>query len=65
MIISGFSVIVGNTRKSIRVWQDRVRDPSLTAPLAFEFCAVFLPAPLAKGLPIARAVADTLVLAVW
>jgi hypothetical protein len=37
----------------------------LTALLVLELCAIFLAAPLAaKGLPIARAVADTLVLAV-
>ena len=59
------SLIVDNTRKSIRAWQDRVRDPSLTVLLVLELCAVFLAAPLAaKGLPIARTVADTLVLAV-
>src|SRR5215813_8127360 len=58
------SVIVDNTRESIRAWQDRVRDPSLTALLVLELCAIFLAVPLAaKGLPIARAVTDTLVLA--
>src|SRR5437016_10565922 len=58
------SVIVDSTRKSIHAWQDRVRNPSLTALLVLELCAIFLAAPLAaKGLPIARAVADTLVLA--
>jgi len=59
------SVIVDNTRRSIHAWQDGVRNPSLTALLVLELCAIFLAAPLAaKGLPIARAVADTLVLAV-
>jgi hypothetical protein len=59
------SLIVDNTRRSIRVWQDRIRDPSPTALLVLELCAVFLAAPLAaSGLPIARAVADTLVLTV-
>jgi len=59
------SVVVDNTRNSIQVWQDRVRDSSLTALLVLEICAIFLAAPLAaKGLPIARAVADGLVLAV-
>jgi hypothetical protein len=58
-------VVVDNTRKSIHAWQDRFRDPSLTVLLVLELCAVFLAAPLAaKGLPIARAIADTLVLAV-
>jgi len=46
-------------------WQDRVRDPSLTALLILELCTVFLAAPLAaEGMPLARAVADTLLLAV-
>jgi hypothetical protein len=57
--------VVDNARTRIRAWQDRIRDPSLTVLLVLELCAVFLAAPLAaKGLPIARAVADTLVLAV-
>src|SRR5258707_5328864 len=59
------SVVVDNPRKSIHAWQDRFRDPSLTALLVLELCTIFFAAPLAaKGLPIARAVADTLVLAV-
>jgi hypothetical protein len=46
------SVIVDNTRRSIHAREDRVRDPSLTALLIVELCAVFLAAPLAaKGLP--------------
>jgi Ion channel len=58
-------VLVDSTRKSIHAWQDRVRDPSLTALLVLNLCAVFLAGPLAaKGLPIAWAVTDTLVLAV-
>jgi hypothetical protein len=58
------SVVVDYTRRSLHAWQDRVRNPSLTALLVLEICAIFLAAPLAaKGLPIARAVADTLVLA--
>jgi hypothetical protein len=59
------SVIVDNTRKSLPIWQDRVRDPSLTTLLILEMCTIFIAAPLAaKGLPIARVVADTLVLTV-
>jgi hypothetical protein len=59
------SILVDNPRRSIQVWQDRIRDPSLTVLLVLELCAIFLAAPLAaKGLPIARVVADTLVLAV-
>jgi hypothetical protein len=58
------SVVLDNRRSSIRAWQDRIRDPSLTVLLILEFCAIFLAAPLAaKGLPIARVVAQTLALA--
>ena len=61
----GNPLAVNNRLKSIHAWQDRIRDPSLTALLVLELCAIFLAAPLAaKGLPIARAVADTLVLSV-
>jgi hypothetical protein len=59
------SILVDNPRRPILVWQDRIRDPSLTVLMVLELCAIFLAAPLAaKGLPMARAVADTLVLAV-
>ena len=59
------SILIDKPRRPILVWQDRIRDPSLTALLVLELCAIFLAAPLAaKGLPTARAVADTLVLAV-
>ena len=59
------SLVVDNARKSIRAWQDQVRDSSLTALLVLELCAIFLAAPLAaKGLPLARVLADALVLAV-
>lgn len=59
------SIVVDNTRRSIRAWQDRIRDPSLTVLLVLQVCAIFVAAPLAaKGLPMARTVADTLVLAV-
>jgi len=59
------SVALADRRRRLYAWQDRVRDPSLTVLLALELCAIFLAAPLAaKGLPVARAVADTLVLAV-
>ena len=59
------SLRVDNQRSSIQIWQDRIRDPSLTVLLVLQICAIFLAAPLAaKGQPIARVVADTLVLAV-
>ena len=45
--------------------QERIRDPSLTILLILELCAVFLAAPMAaRGLPIARTIGETLVLAV-
>jgi len=59
------SVTQGGRLSPARTWQDRIRDPSLTVLLVLELCAVFFAAPLAaKGLPIARVVANTLVLAV-
>jgi hypothetical protein len=59
------SIVVDNTRRSIRAWQDRIRDPSLTVLLVLQLCTIFVAAPLAaKGLPMARTVADTLVLGV-
>ena len=57
------TLAITNRLKSLHAWQDRIRDPSLTALLVLELCAMFLAAPLAaKGLPTTRAVADTLVL---
>jgi len=35
---------------SIHVWQDRVRDPSLTVLLVLELCTIFVAAPLAAKL---------------
>lgn len=59
------SVVVDNRRRSLHAWQDRIRNPGLSALLVLELCLVFLVAPLAaKGLPTARAVVETLVLAV-
>jgi hypothetical protein len=58
-------VDAGHRLRFIHAWQGRVRDPSLTALLILELCVIFVAAPLAaKGLPLARAVADTLLLAV-
>ena len=52
---------LGDRRRSLYAWQDRIRDPSLTVLLVLELAAIFLAAPLAaKGLPVARAIADTL-----
>jgi hypothetical protein len=59
------SVALGNTRNSLDTWRDRIRDPMLTVLLVLELSAMFIAAPLAaKGLPMARAVVETLVLAV-
>ena len=59
------SIVVDNTRRSIPAWQDRIRDPSLTVLLVLQLCAIFVAAPLAaKGLPMARTVANAFVLAV-
>ena len=58
------SALGDDQRRSLGIWQDRIRDPSLTVLLVLELCAMFIAVPLAaKGLPIARVVADTLVLA--
>jgi hypothetical protein len=58
-------VAIGEGRRSLRSWQDRIRDPSLTVLLVLELCLVFLAAPLAaQGVADARPVAETLVLAV-
>jgi len=59
------SLAIGEGRRSLRSWQDRVRDPSLTVLLVLELALVFLAAPLAaEGPTIARPVAETLLLAV-
>jgi hypothetical protein len=59
------SVVVDNRRTSIRAWQDRFRDRGLTVLLILQLCLVFLAVPLAaKGLPIARPIVETMVLAV-
>jgi voltage-gated potassium channel Kch len=59
-----FSTVKGNRPRTWRAWQDRVRDPSLTVLWGVEVCMVFLAAPLAaRGLPIARTVVETLLLA--
>jgi len=45
-----------------RSWQNRIRDPSLSALLVLEIFLIFLAAPLAsKGLPLAEKVADVLI----
>jgi Ion channel len=55
--------VLDERRKQLLAWQERVRDPSLTLLLVLQLCAVFLAGPLAaRGLPLAHAVTDTLVL---
>jgi hypothetical protein len=59
------ATVVNNRRTAIHDWQERVRDPALTLLLILELCLVFLAAPLeAKGLPMARPIAEGVVLAV-
>jgi hypothetical protein len=54
----------GDRWSRVHAWQDRIRDPTLTVLLVLELCAVFVAAPLAaRGLPMARVVADALVMA--
>jgi Ion channel len=61
---AGASAVVNSRRDSIRAWQDRIRDPSLTLLLVLELCAIFVAVPLAaKGLPVARIVGKALALA--
>jgi len=57
--------VIGERRMAVRAWRDRVRDPGLSVLLVLELCAIFLATPLAaQGLPTARVVGETLVLAV-
>ena len=52
-------------RTAIHTWQDRIRDPSLTALLILQIGALFVAVPLAaQGRPVARVVGESLVLAV-
>ena len=49
----------------VHVWQDRFRDPAPTVLLVLEAGLIFLGAPLAaKGVPLARPIIETMVLAV-
>jgi voltage-gated potassium channel Kch len=63
--LAGTSVAHHRRSRSFRAWQERIRDPSLTVLLVFQLCAMFFAAPLAaNGLPVARSIANTLVIAV-
>jgi hypothetical protein len=57
------SAAKGEIPTPLRAWQDRIRDPMLTVPLALVLCTDFIAGPLAaRGLPLARTVASALVL---
>jgi hypothetical protein len=59
------AAVFDDRRRSIRDWQDRIRDPSLTLLLVLELCLIFLAAPLAaKGLLITAPITQTMVLVV-
>jgi hypothetical protein len=59
------SVVVDERRRLVHVWHDRFRDPALTVLLVLEAGLIFLGAPLAaKGVPLARPIIETMVLAV-
>lgn len=59
------SLAVNSPLKPIHGWQDRIRDPSLTALLILELCLIFVAAPLAaKGLPITGPIIETMFLGV-
>jgi hypothetical protein len=56
--------LTGPRRSSVHAWRDRFRDPSLTILLIIQLGACFVAAPLAAmGLPVARTIGETLVLA--
>ena len=58
------SAALGGRQRSVGAWQDRIRNPSLTALLVFELLLIFVAAPLGvRGLRSARPVGETLVLA--
>jgi len=59
------AVVADDRRRFIQLWQGRLRDPALTVLLVLDLCTIFLAVPLAaKGLPIAQAVGNTLILTV-
>jgi hypothetical protein len=53
---------VENRRASLRAWQDRVRDPSLTVLLVLQVSLLFVALPLeASGVPVAQPVGFSMV----
>jgi hypothetical protein len=61
-ITPGQRKIAGRSR--VRAWQDRIRNPSLSILLGLEVFGIFVAVPLAaRGWPMARWIADTVLLA--
>jgi len=59
------ALVAEDRRRSIHFWQDRFRDPALSVLLVLEIGLIFVAAPLAaKGLPAARPIIETILLAV-
>jgi hypothetical protein len=59
----GRAVVFEKKRASLQAWQDRLRDPSLTALLVLQIFLLFVAVPLAAtGVPIAQPVAWALLL---
>ena len=59
------AIVLDNKRASLRAWQDRLRDPSLTVLLVLQVFLLFVALPLdATGVPIAGPVAWLLLLVV-
>jgi voltage-gated potassium channel Kch len=57
------ATVLDNKRASLHAWQDRLRDPSLTALLVLQLFLLFVALPLAAtGVPIAAPVAWLLLL---
>lgn len=47
--LSSRPVALEDTHNWIRLWHDRIRDPSLTILLVLELCAIFIAAPAVIG----------------
>ena len=59
----GRAVVFEKKRASLQAWQDRLRDPSLTALLVLQIFLLFVAVPLAAtGVPMAQPVAWALLL---
>jgi hypothetical protein len=61
VLASRRDLVVDDRIGAIRAWQDRIRNPSLTALLILSLCTIFLAMSLAaKEQPIARVVGQML-----